>query len=60
MSDEPRSFGVGRIVWIVAGLLVVVAAGIHIFHSIRRSSLQFSTPYQAVLLTNGSAYFGHL
>ena len=26
----------------------------------RKSSVQFSTLYQAVLLTNGSVYFGHL
>ena len=60
MSDEPRSLGLGRIVWILAGLLVLIAAGLHIFHGIRGSSIRFSTPYQAVLLTNGSVYFGHL
>jgi hypothetical protein len=31
-----------------------------VFHIIRGSSIRFSTPYQAVLLTNGSMYFGHL
>jgi hypothetical protein len=60
MSDEPRGLGLGRSVWILAGLLVVVAAGQHIFHNIHGSSIRFSTPYQAVLLTNGSVYFGHL
>jgi hypothetical protein len=60
MNDEPRSLGLGRIVWILAGLLVVVAACLHIFHDIHGSSIRFSTPYQAVLLTNGSVYFGHL
>jgi small nuclear ribonucleoprotein (snRNP)-like protein len=60
MDDEPRSFGLGRLVWILAGVLVVVAAGLHIFHSIRGSSIRFNTPYQAILLTNGSVYFGHL
>jgi small nuclear ribonucleoprotein (snRNP)-like protein len=60
MSDAPRSTGLGRVVWILAGLLVAVAAGLHIFHSVRPSSIRFSTPYQAVLLTNGSVYFGHL
>ncbi len=60
MSDEPRSFGLSRIVWILAGILVVVAAGLHIFHALRTPSVKFSTPYQAVLLTNGSVYFGHL
>ena len=60
MSDEARSLGLSRIIWILAGLLVVAAAGVHIFHSIRGSSIRFNTPYQAVLLTNGSVYFGHL
>ena len=60
MSDEPRSLGLVKVVWILAGLLVTVAAGFHIFHSIGTSSIQFSTPYQAILLTNGSVYFGHL
>jgi len=60
MSDEPRSFGVGRTIWILAGLLVVIAVGFHIFRYIRGSSIRFCTPYQAVLLTNGSVYFGHL
>jgi len=49
-----------QLVWILAGLLVAVAAGIHVFHGIRGSSIRFSTPYQAVLLTNGSVYFGHM
>jgi hypothetical protein len=60
MSDEPRRFGLGRIIWILAGLLVVVAVGLHIYRYIRGPAVRFSTPYQAVLLTNGSVYFGHL
>ena len=60
MGNESRGTGLVQVVWILAGLLVAVAAGFHIFHSIRTSSVKFSTPYQAVLLTNGSVYFGHL
>ena len=60
MNKESRGIGLLQVVWILAGLLVVVAAGFHLFHSIRGSSIRFSTPYQAVLLTNGSVYFGHL
>jgi small nuclear ribonucleoprotein (snRNP)-like protein len=60
MGDEPRGIGLGRVVWILAGLLVAVAAGMHIFHRIRGSTIQFNTPYQAILLSNGSVYFGHL
>jgi hypothetical protein len=32
----------------------------HIIGHPREASVQFATPYQAVLLTNGSVYFGHL
>src|SRR5580700_7782925 len=60
MGNEARGTGLVQVVWILAGLLVTVAAGFHIFHTIRGSSIQFPTPYQAVLLTNGSVYFGHL
>jgi hypothetical protein len=60
MGNESRGFGVVQVVWILAGILVAVAAGFHIFHSIRGSPTQFSTPYQAVLLANGSVSFGHL
>lgn len=50
-----------QVVWIVAGVLVIVAAAFHIFLGARSlSPVQFTTPYQAVLLTNGSAYFGQL
>ena len=60
MSDEPKGFGLVRVVWILAGLLVAIAAGFHIFHGVHKRSIQFTTAYQAVLLTNGSVYFGHL
>jgi hypothetical protein len=58
MTDEPLIIRLGRIVWILAGLIVAIAAGLYIFHS--SASVRFSTPYQAILLTNGSVYFGHL
>jgi hypothetical protein len=60
MGNESRGVGLVQVVWILAGLLVAVAAGFHILHSIRDPSIRFSTPYQAILLTNGSVYFGHL
>jgi hypothetical protein len=47
-------------VGVVAGLLVTLAAGVYIVQHMRSSSVEFTTPYQAVLLTNGSVYFGHL
>ncbi len=60
MNKESRGIALLQVVWILAGILVAVAAGFHLFHSIHGSSVRFSTPYQAVLLTNGSVYFGHL
>ncbi len=60
MTSNQRGIAVVVIVWIVAGLLVIAAAAWNIMGTIRHPSVQFTTPYQAVLLTNGSVYFGHL
>jgi hypothetical protein len=60
MSNTLRHIGAVQLTWILAGLIVAVLAGIHIFLALSGSSVQFTTPYQAVLLTNGSVYFGHL
>jgi hypothetical protein len=60
MRKESRGIGLVQIVWILAGLLVAVAAGFHISRTIYTSPIRFTTPYQAILLTNGSVYFGHL
>jgi hypothetical protein len=49
-----------RVVWIVAGLLVIAIAAIHLIRMFKDSAVEFTTPYQAVLLSNGSVYFGHL
>jgi len=47
-----------QIVWILAGLLVAAAAVYHLVP--HKSNVEFTTPFQAVLLANGSVYFGHL
>jgi hypothetical protein len=60
VANEPRRISLVQAVWVLAGILVAGAAGMHIFYTFRNSSIQFTTPYQAVLLTNGSVYFGHL
>jgi len=60
MTQEQRGFTLLQIIWIVAGVLVIAAAGWHLVDRMRSSSAEFSTPYQAVLLSNGSVYFGHL
>jgi small nuclear ribonucleoprotein (snRNP)-like protein len=44
----------------LAAILVILAAGAHLLHEMHDSSEKFETPYQAVLLANGSVYFGHL
>jgi hypothetical protein len=43
-----------------AGVLVIAAATVHIVRELRPSTTNFTMPYRAVLLTNGSVYFGHL
>ena len=60
MRNDERGIGLFPIIWILVGLLALAALGLHIYHSIHGRSVRFSTPYQAVLLTNGSVYFGHL
>ena len=61
MDKRRQGVGVVQAVWVLAGLLVIAAAGFHLAHELRhRTTMSFSTPYQAVLLTNGSAYFGQL
>jgi len=55
-----RGAVVVQIVWTLAGLLVAASAAVYIVHHWHHDNVQFSTPYQAVLLTNGSVYFGHL
>jgi len=49
-----------QIVWVVAGIVVIVAALLFIRSTGPAAPVAFTTPYQAVLLTNGSAYFGKL
>ncbi|MGC1967309.1 MAG: hypothetical protein WA673_12665 [Candidatus Acidiferrales bacterium] len=49
-----------QIVWIVVGLTVLAAAAWHLLAQVQSSDTKFTTPYQAVLLTNVSVYFGHL
>jgi hypothetical protein len=57
---QQRGFGVLQIVWVLAGLLIATAAGWHMFRDTRDSRVNFATPYQAVLLANGSVYYGKL
>jgi hypothetical protein len=49
-----------QIIWSVAGLVVIVAGLLFIRGTVTSAPVKFTTPYQAVLLTSGSAYFGRL
>ena|ERR1700686_164276 len=60
MKNERGGIAV-QAIWVVAGIAVILAAILHIVYSRGRvATVRFTTPYQAVLLTNGAAYFGHL
>ena len=58
--NNQRGIALVQAVWVVAGILVIIAAGWHLARQASSSSVSFTTPFQAVLLTNGSVYFGHL
>jgi hypothetical protein len=60
MEESHQGTRVMQVVWIVAGLVVIVAAGWFIVGKVRSRAVDFPTPYQAVLLTNGAVYFGKL
>jgi hypothetical protein len=60
MTNDQRGIAAVYLIWIIAGILVIVAAGWQIAAHFRSSAIVFPTPYQAVLLSNGSVYFGHL
>ena len=60
MNRNQRGASLLQVVWILAGVLAITAAAWHLVGLFRNSSTQFPTPYQAVLLSNGSVYFGHL
>jgi len=59
MRDQRGNAAV-QVVWVIAGIVVIVAAFLFIRNTSPGPAITFPTPYQAVLLTNGSAYFGKL
>jgi hypothetical protein len=60
MMSNQRGSAAVQGVWIVAGIAVIIAAFLVIRSSGESKPIAFTTPYQAVLLTNGAAYFGKL
>lgn len=58
-----RGFSVVATIWSIAGVLVIIAAASYLVGQYRvhaSDTVQFSTPYQMVVFTNNTAYFGKL
>jgi hypothetical protein len=60
MMRNQRGSAAIEIVWVVAGIVVIAAAFLLVRNTRPGAPVAFSTPYQAIVLTNGSAYFGKL
>jgi hypothetical protein len=60
MMSNQRGSAAVQGVWIVAGIAVIIAAFMVIWSTAKPKPVAFTTPYQAVLLTSGAAYFGKL
>ena len=60
MKKTSKGFVLLQIVYLVAGVMVIAAALWHVVDRVRDRDVQFPAGYQAVLLTNGAVYFGHL
>lgn len=60
MTKHQRGFALVQAVWTLAAVVLMVAGAWFIADHFRSMAVQFSTPYQAVLLSNGAVYFGHL
>jgi hypothetical protein len=59
MRNQQGSAAV-QVVWILTGIVVMVVALLFVKDTRPAPAVVFSTPYQAILLTNGTAYFGKL
>ena len=60
MNQRQRGVVLVQLAWMVAGFFVITVAAWHLMDRLRGTSVEFPTSYQAVLLSNGSVYFGHL
>ncbi len=60
MTSNQRGSAAVQGVWIIAGIGVIIAAFMVIRSTGQPKPVAFTTPYQAVLLTSGAAYFGKL
>jgi hypothetical protein len=57
-KPQGRNVVLWSVVWLIVGLLVGHMVTYHLHH--RPHAPAFTTPYQAVLLTNGAVYYGKL
>jgi hypothetical protein len=60
MTSKQQGSAAVQVVWVLAGIVVIVAAFLIVKDTRPGPPVVFTTPYQAVLLTNGTAYFGKL
>jgi hypothetical protein len=61
VSSEPRRRSSAALFVFLAAAVLAVVAGIAFYaYNVLHSPAAMTTPYQAVLLSNGSAYFGRL
>jgi hypothetical protein len=60
MTRNQQGSAAVQAVWVLAGIVVIVAAFMFVKDTRPGPAVVFTTPYQAVLLTNGTAYFGKL
>jgi hypothetical protein len=60
ITRNQRGSAAVQAVWVLAGIVVIVAAFMFVKDTRPGSPVVFTTPYQAVLLTNGSSFFGKL
>jgi hypothetical protein len=59
MRNQQGSAAV-QVVWAVTAIVVVIAAFMIVRNTSPSAPVAFSTPYQAVVLVNGAAYYGKL
>lgn len=60
MTNNQRGSAAIQMVWAITAIIVVVAAFMIVRNTTPPPAVAFTTPYQAVLLTNGNAFFGKL
>jgi hypothetical protein len=60
MTRNQQGSAAVQIVWVVAGIVVIVAAFLFVRDTRPGPAVVFTTPYQAVLLSNGVVYYGKL